>query len=86
MKITVWVQNTFLSILTPITVVSGTILSSKTQELDFDNKVSLDDFFKSENDENYWVQNTFLSKLTPILVISGTSCPPRLQGWTLRTK
>ena len=42
MKLTVLAQNTYLSMLTPIPMVSGTILSSKTPRLDFKVIMSLD--------------------------------------------
>ena len=46
MKLTVLAQNTYLSMLTPIPMVSGTILTSKTPRLDFKIIMSLDWLFQ----------------------------------------
>ena len=69
MKITVLVQNTFLNMLTPIPMASGTILSSKTPGIDLDDKWSLGmvpDFLA--NFKDIWYHHLHLFSGTILMV------------------
>jgi len=53
MKLTVLLHDTYLSKLTPMSMESGTILSSKTPGLDLEDIGSLNGLFHSKVDENH---------------------------------